>query len=162
MCQIPLFVCLFGYKYRVRDREKERGRTHIYISSVMLFAPYSSSPARVCMCPCGFVAGGRIDQIVTSSTFIKVLFIFSGLTFLIKRCVICEHKHPWTYCEMLWLWVKNSRAALFVLSGKVSGWFSMFLVDTWCPVVCTHVKLEVGIQCIASCNHGNRLYFWRK
>lgn len=115
-----------------RKRKAARGRTHIYISSVMLFAPYSSSPARVCMCPCGLVAGGRIDQIVTSSTFIKVLFIFSGLTFLIKRCVFFKHKHPWTYCEMLWMWVKNSRAALFVLSGKVSAWFSMFLVD---PVV---------------------------
>lgn len=119
-------------------RERERGRTHIYISSLMPFAPYSSSPARVCMCPCGLVAGGRIDQIVTSSTFIKVLFIYSGLTFLIKRCVICEHKHPWTYCETLWMWFKNSRAALFVLSGKVSGWFSVFWWILWS---CTHVKL---------------------
>lgn len=166
MCQIPLFVCLFGYiniECEIgRKREAERGRTHIYISSVMLFAPYSSSPARICMCPCGLVAGGRIDQIVTSSTFIKVLFIFSELTFLIKRCVICEHKHTWTYCEMLWMWFKNSRAALFVLSGKVSVWFSMVLVDTWCPVVLlTHLKLEVSIQCIASCNHGNHLYIRR-
>lgn len=127
--QIPLFVCLFGYiniecEIGIK-REAERGRT----SSVMLFAPYSSSPAHVCMCPCGLVAGGRIDQIVTSSTFIKVLFIFSGLTFLVKRCVICEHKHPWT----LWTWVKNSRAALFVWSGEVSGCFSMVLVVSCGP-----------------------------
>lgn len=73
-------VCLSGH-LNIEHRERGREGENTHISCVILFAPYSSSPAHVCMSPCGLVAGGRIERIVTSSTLIKELFIFSGLKY---------------------------------------------------------------------------------
>ncbi len=74
-------VCLFGH-LNIEHRERRRGGgggggTYI---CVMLFALLSFVTSTRTS-PYGLVAGGRIERIVTSSTFIKELFIFSGLKY---------------------------------------------------------------------------------